>query len=410
MAIVHDAPIVSPSQSRLASVLTTDFCPWANRFVYWLKEPIGWFVLATAISVMIGLYFNPVGWTLAASLVAIMAVGMVWPLVAVRMSVCHLQPEVAAVYEDSPCRMIFSVRNRLPIPIWGLSVEGYLDVDEEDSLSASLPTVALSCIPPICVADYAVTVHPRLRGHYPIHAPQVACSFPFGIWTARRELKSMKPLTVWPKVFPIDGICPLTGRANADHGDGQRGGRSGDMVGVRVFRRGDSPRHIHWIGSARTETLIVTERGGPQCVEVDLWVDTSAASSELAWQIRVAASLMIHLQSASTPMRISLGDRPLPFAMGAKGRHQILDALADVPHQGTGKSSQSKRAAIDHKKVRIEIGGTNDGGGVEVKIIHPTGGKRAGGQTRQAFIDCRWSPDQQMANFWREVCNDTFAA
>ncbi len=410
MAIAHDARLASPSQSRLASLLTVDFCPWANRFVYWLKEPIGWFVLATAASVMIGLYLNPVGWTLAASLGAIMAVGMVWPLVAVRMSVCHLQPDVDAVHEDSPCRMIFKVRNRLPIPIWGLSVEGYLDAEPADSSAANLPTVALSCVPPICVADYAVTVHPRLRGHYPIQTPQVACSFPFGIWTARRELKSMKPLTVWPKVYPIDGTCPLTGRSNADHGDGHRGGRSGDMVGVRAFRRGDSPRHIHWIASARTETLVVTERGGPQCVEVDLWLDTTATSSTLAWRIRVAASVMTHLQSASTPMQIVLGDRPLQFARGAKGHRQILDALADVPNKGAGKTDQAKRATIDHKKVRVEIGGTTDHGVVEVTIIRPTGGKRAGGQTRRVQIDCRRAPDEQIANLWPEVCNETFAA
>src|SRR6056297_1563667 len=108
-------------------LLTTDFCPWANRFVYWLKEPIGWFVLATAISVTIGLYLSPIGWTLAASLSAIMVVGMVWPLVAVHVTTCQLRPEVDGVHEGESCRMIVSVRNRIPLPVWGLAVEGYLD-------------------------------------------------------------------------------------------------------------------------------------------------------------------------------------------------------------------------------------------------------------------------------------------
>ncbi len=58
MAIVHAAP---DEQGWLSRLMTTDFFPWANRFVYWLKEPIGWFALATAISVMIGLYFSPIG-------------------------------------------------------------------------------------------------------------------------------------------------------------------------------------------------------------------------------------------------------------------------------------------------------------------------------------------------------------
>ena len=49
MAMVHDVP---EGKNWAARLLTTDFCPWANRFVFWLKEPVGWFVLATAISVM----------------------------------------------------------------------------------------------------------------------------------------------------------------------------------------------------------------------------------------------------------------------------------------------------------------------------------------------------------------------
>ena len=36
------------SLRHLTGVLNHDFCPWANRYVYWLKQPIGWFVLAAA--------------------------------------------------------------------------------------------------------------------------------------------------------------------------------------------------------------------------------------------------------------------------------------------------------------------------------------------------------------------------
>lgn len=60
MAISHDPP---QKIGWLPRPLTTDFWPWANRFVYWLKEPVGWFVLATAVSIMImiGLYLAPIG-------------------------------------------------------------------------------------------------------------------------------------------------------------------------------------------------------------------------------------------------------------------------------------------------------------------------------------------------------------
>ena len=47
MDTFHD---LRKGKSWVARFLTTDFCPSANRFVYWLKEPVGWFVLAASVS------------------------------------------------------------------------------------------------------------------------------------------------------------------------------------------------------------------------------------------------------------------------------------------------------------------------------------------------------------------------
>jgi len=407
--------------------MTTDFCPWANRFVYWLKEPIGWFVLATAVSVMIGLYLNPIGWTLAASLLAIMIVGMAWPLVAIHVTTCSLRPEIAAVHEGESCRMIFTVRNRIPLPVWGLAVEGYLDCEGDDSA----PTVGLACVAPLSVSDYGIVVRPQLRGHYPAQMPTVSCAFPFGIWTARRKLAATKPLTVWPKVYSISGTCPLVGRANADQGDGQRGGRSGDFVGVRAYRRGDAAKHVNWIASARTDSLIVTERGGPQCVELDVWVDTRIANSvsgkalaagstrplsppdvnprlapcgsqqreQLADRIRVAASVLLNLHQSATPMRITIGDQPLRCASGAKGRTQILNALASVPANGC-QGRETTRPMT--KNASIEITSQVSGECV-ANITDPVGGRRAGGCTRTSVIRSGRDFAELVRGFWMEV-------
>ncbi len=399
MATVHDT---HQGQSRLARVLTTDFCPWANRFVYWLKEPIGWFVLATAASVIVGMYANPVGWTIAGALSCVMLVGMIWPLIAVWASSCELHPEVDAVHEDMSCRMIFSVRNRIPLPLWGLAVEGYLDCEGDESL----PVVALSHVPPICVADYAITVEPSLRGHYPIQTPKIACSFPFGIWTARRELRSVKSLTVWPRVYEIAGVCPLTGKVNREIGDGQRGGRSGEFVGVRDFRRGDSPRHINWAQSARTETLIVTERGGPQSVEVDIYVDPTTGTGEsrrsLAIRIRVAASILCRLQDSHIPTRVSIGETAIRQASGHLGRRQLLDALADVPIDGRVVTAPQRTAS---GRMSIEIVGDESGHGanVVVNVIDPNAASRSVGTTRRITIRCDQALDEQLIRFWQEL-------
>ncbi len=406
MAIVHAAPA---RESWLSRLMTTDFCPWANRFVYWLKEPVGWFALATAISVMIGLYFSPIGWTLAASLAAIMVTGMAWPWIAVRVTRCGLHPETDAVHEDTPCRMVLSVRNRITLPVWGLAVEGYLDCDSSDEAK---PTVGLACVPPLCTADYCVDVTPALRGHYPVTKPQVTCSFPFGIWTARRELSDVKPLTVWPKVYPVLGVMPIVGQANADQGDGSRGGRSGDFVGVRTFRRGDSAKHVNWVASARSDSMIVTERGGPQSVELEVVVDTNAygvksrASCEsLARRVRVAASVLASLHQSRIATRVRLGDRSLAYKFDARGRRQMLDALASIPIDG----ESCERINLGSTRARIVISGSSSGE-VLVQISNPLGGRRAGGATREISLGLNDHLAVAMANLWKEVRDVDVAA
>ncbi|MEL6110197.1 MAG: DUF58 domain-containing protein [Planctomycetota bacterium] len=331
MANVHET---SKEKGRVESFFTTDFCPWATRFVYWLKEPIGWFVLATAICCMIGLYFSPVGWTLAAALVALMTVGMLWPLIAVFSTTVTLRSESVAVHEDAGCGLVVGVRNWLPIPVWGLKVEGYLDQVSDDD---TLPTVALASVPSRSLADYRIEVCPSLRGKYPVEIPNVACSFPFALWTARRPLKEVAPLTVWPKVYDMAGESQFRGSIATEFGEGQRGGRDGDFIGVREYRRGDSAKHVNWVASARTGELIVTERGAPETASIEVWVDTAvreAGREELNRRMRIAASLIASLYRENAVVKVRVGER-LVSGRGEAGLRKVFDELAAVPLAGS---------------------------------------------------------------------------
>jgi len=403
----------------LVGLLTSDFCPGLNRYVYWLKEPIGWFVLATAVSGIVGQWVNPVGWTIAVSLLAIMAAGVVWPWIAVRAVVCQLRPELEAVHEGEPCRMLFSVHNRLPLPVWGLAVEGYLDCKGDQSM----PTVGLASVPPLCSADYPILIRPELRGRYPVTPPRAVCAFPFGIWTARRELLSCTPLMVWPRVYPIAGHCPFIGPTNAESGEGLRGGRSGDFVGVRPFRRGDSPKHIHWAHLARTDQWIITERGGPQCVELEVILDPSGRSlrsqwndsqarESLAWRVRVAASILVAVRQESIPIRIRLGDQPLVAARGPQGTRRLLDQLAEIPADGLPWiANHDREPSGNGRTVQIQIcRDERDAARVRIDVWDPHGGRRAGGGRMSHVVDCCDSMEGQLQVLWRELGDVTQAA
>lgn len=417
MAIAHEA---SKPAGWLSTLMTTDFCPWANRFVYWLKEPIGWFVLATAVSVIVGLYLNPIGWTLAASLTAIMLVGMAWPLLAIHVTACQLRPETDCIHEDDCCRMIVSVRNRVPIPVWGLAIEGYLDsghpsnADSESAHDDALPTVGLACVPPLCISDFGITTRPSLRGRYPMQTPQVSCSFPFGIWTARRKLTTTSPLVVWPKLFSISGTCPIVGGTHARHGEGNRGGRSGDFTGARAYRQGDSARHINWVASARVDSLIVTERSDPQCVTLNVSVDARHCGTreQLADRIRIAASVLVNLHQANVPMRITVGGQLLritPEKTGrSKGRQQILDAMTDIPVDGIEHPFQQNGIA-NAGQASIEFTSDSDGHTI-VRVIDPRSGRRSGGGLTTKQIRSGERLADRLRQFWMEVRDGGIAA
>ena len=416
MASAHEMP---KSQNWLARILTTDFCPWANRFVYWLKEPIGWFVVATIISCIIGLYFSPVGWSLAASLVTIIVVGMVWPLIAVRATRLELAPGEETVHEEDPCRMVVKVRNRLPIPLWGLAVEGYLDSDHdanEDSPNSEsttpLPTVGLASVPPMCQADYGINIHPQVRGLYPRQVPNVACSFPFGIWTARREIQHVSELTVWPKVYSTPGLVRFSAKVATDLGIGSRSGRDGDINGVRDFRRGDSTKHIHWVASARTNSLMVSERSAPQTAVIDIRLDTkigSAGATELSRRIRIAASIIASLHQQRLPLRVAVGDKSsrIDSKHPVKGKaafHAVLSQMAMIPIQGTVCSRES----TSQSNVSIEI--TGDPSGTTVRVSNPGASMRRGNGLRIWQVDCSKDLSTALNDFWQEVGHANAAA
>ena len=397
MAIVHDAVAGKNWPARL---LTTDFCPWSNRFVYWLKEPVGWFFLATLTSVIVGLYLAPIGWTLAASLTSVMAVGVVWPAIAVRAVHCTLNSSKPQVHEEDLCELRLTVKNRLPIPVWGLAIEGFLDRKSECD-EVVVPTVALAFVRAFSIATYRFSVRPQLRGRYPDSDPVMTCSFPFGIWTAKRKLKDVSPVTVWPKVFPIAGQTAMTGRRTARSGEGNRNGRTGDFLGIREYRRGDCMRQVNWVATARTGDLVVTQRSGPQCAMVDVLVDVSHTPDreQLADRIRVAASLLANVHQSAVPLRVRIGNRCLHVRRGREGFSQMMDALADVPAEGVA-DSQLGYPLVQHATITIS---SNHCGDVTACIFDPSTNPRLKGMHTHRVFRRHQDLTSQLLSFWTEV-------
>lgn len=333
---------------RIHAVSSRDFCPWANRYVYWLKEPVGWFVVALVASLLVGAFLSPLGWSVAAGLATLIALGLGFPWLATRCIRCQLRPVDWELKERQESYLSFSVANFLPLPITGLRVIGYFSkaVEDKDGIK-DVTDCALALVPAFSRATYRLPLRPEYRGRYPVSKPQIACSFPFGIWTARRVVEDVSPILVQPLYIPILSDVERVGTKFADHGQGNRPSPHGDFQGVREFRDGDSLKSIHWAQSARNDRLVVCERGGPQqqTVEVQLSTarslgTTSCARENLAWRVRVAASVSELLCARHIPFRLWIDEQLISLPPGPEGARRARELLAEIPLDGTETASR----------------------------------------------------------------------
>ncbi len=236
--------------ARWNSWANHDFCPWANRYVAWLKTPLAWMVAAAFAAGLVGIVAAPQGWVVCGALAGTAMLGAVWPLLAVRGVSAELSFERTRCHEGDEVFVELAVANRWPWPVWGLLIEGCIDGD-----------AALARVPAWSKARYRFAWRPERRGSCPRRAPQVATGFPFGLWTCRRPIVVDRGLIVWPRLIALRSAPFHRGERTAIAGGlVDRPGDEGDLISARAYRPGDSPRRIHWAHTSRRDMLIVSER------------------------------------------------------------------------------------------------------------------------------------------------------
>ncbi|MFM7844073.1 MAG: DUF58 domain-containing protein [Planctomycetota bacterium] len=322
----------------LVAIGNHDFCPWANRYVYWLKQPLGWFVVGAAAAAMTAVFLEPRVWIIVGSLVAVMALGVVWPWVAVQGAAAEIGFDCRRCREGDRVQARLAIHNRWPWPLWGLAVENGFFLEPREA--GTRPVAALARVPGWSRSEFLFDFRPDARGVYPHRTPELATGFPFGIWRAARTIALRRELLAWPRTTPLTSIPSLGGDiADVIGMLFDRPGHEGDMIGVRPFRQGDRLRNIHWAQTARRDALIVTERQAAARRLVVVAVDVAAFATtdspdagsqrrQLETAIRVAASIAREFHARHAEVRFVIGGVDLPLAPDAQGWHRLLDALA----------------------------------------------------------------------------------
>lgn len=324
--------------SKLGRILTHDYRSPLDPYLRWLRTPLACLNLAAIAATLCGLCLHPQGFVLAFGLSVILAAGVSWPWLSLRGLSGTLEIEATRGREGEPIAVRLRVCNRVPWGAWGLTVRGFTP----DASGATEPGAAVAHAGGGRTTEARWVFVPRCRGEYPTGRPALVTAFPFGLWESRRALTATGTVLVWPRTFPPGPIPEAAGpRSVVGPVTSGRAGDGGDFAGVRPYRRGDSPRRIHWPQTARHGHLIVCERQSHDVPWIQVVLDTdpqvhsgTGPDGSREWAIRIAASLLEGWLAQGARMDLVLGAQVLLAPAGVDPKRRALDALARIPAGG----------------------------------------------------------------------------
>ncbi|WP_435627617.1 DUF58 domain-containing protein [Candidatus Ferrigenium straubiae] len=287
-------------------------------------------------------------WAIAALLLATLITGFVWPRWLVkRLSVTRSGPERAE--EGETILFHVTVRNHGWLPRFMVEAMDRLpfvgaargDAPEEKVLGV------VAYIGGDATRSFDVPLLCEKRGFYRLGPVGLASSFPLGLIEAREQKSGgVQTLTIYPDVFPIVSL-PLSGTPSEIHRGGfllPEGAGAAEFSGLREYRRGDNPRHVHWPTTARLNELMVKEFEPLASASLYIALDMSAGGnagkgkhSSFEYAVRIAASIGRYACSNGMPVRLhGEGARQLAVGIGSGEAHyrDMLDALAVAAADG----------------------------------------------------------------------------
>lgn len=294
-------------------------------------QPAGVVATVFAVSLLCGLFVYPQAWVISAAAGVLLAMGLVLP----GLMVWPVRGRL--VFSPTRCRAGDAVDVRLELynrawyPVAGLELSGWVE-------GLALPEV----IGPRRTVCVTVRWVPSRRGCYPQGEVVLVSGFPLGLverWkpveVAERE--GVRGVVVHPDEVPVEmPTLEMSSRPGEALLAGRRSGNTGELTGLRPYRRGDAVRDIHWRQTARQGRLIVRERQLPANPRVVLVLDADAGSytsdGHRERAISVAAWLLRRLVDANFYPALVLGSsarRHVELSPGGVGprAHRLTEAL-----------------------------------------------------------------------------------
>lgn len=174
-------------------------------------------------------------------------------------------------------------------------------------------------------------------------APMIATTrVPFGFFERRKSLQAqgLETLIVYPVVKPLTAF-DLFDRQPTAQQTIPKAGVGSEIIGVRAYRAGDSPRHIHWRGVARRGILLSrefaqeTEEG--VLLVLDRYAPYSLPTRDTPFEMAVKCAVSIgeYALRKRYPLYVAAWEQDLPHPAGALTWDALLQYTARVPSFAT---------------------------------------------------------------------------
>jgi len=280
-----------------------------------------------------------VGWlyVIAALLVGVVLAGYILNRLTLRGITAERtlhHPDENNLHEGDDVRISLQVHNQHALPVAHLEITETCPLAEAGSMAAE-SRIFVPLLPERVTFQYETTIYRRGLHRFP--PLKLASRAPFGFFRREREISLETPTLIYPQVRKLEHFALLDKQPAAELTI-PRAGLGSEVIGVRPYRPGDSPRHIHWRSMARRGQLVSKEFAEESQPGVTLVLDryqpldpiptTKHTPFEMA--VKCAVSMADYALRQNYPLYLAADDADMALPQGALVWDVLMQYLARV--------------------------------------------------------------------------------